>query len=303
MKRLAFIILISLWTYVIGGNVIVMPFRNIKTNEPDIEGVHLKYYVESLLEKSDSKLDKDFLVGFRSSFNDIDPEPAQYVITGSYLKDKGKWFVYLKISNTKTCTGQTYYFEGNSFEEVKSKMREQFTNCSSVKKIVKEKLNNIVINGSEENVRQFKEFMLSIPKDQYDWEMYFLLGEAHRFLGEYEDAETCYGKALKLTEDDYQKIAVWISIGIMNRQTGQYDKALEIYDLALSKCSDDTQKCVLLNNKANVLYSIGKKEEAIKLWREALKYANPEMREAILINLEGSKYETGQDYNSQDIRY
>jgi tetratricopeptide (TPR) repeat protein len=302
MKKLMIIVLINLWTYVIGSNVIVMPFRNIKTNEPDIEGVHLKYYVESLLEKSDSKLDKDFLAGFRSSFSDVDPEPAQYVITGSYLKDKGKWFVYLKISNTKTCTGRTYYFEGNSFEEVKSKMKEQFTNYSPIKKIVKEKLKDIA-NGSIENVKQFKEFMLSIPKDQYDWEMYFLLGEAYRFLNEYEDAEICYDKALKLTEDNYQKIAVWISIGIMNRQMGQYDKALEIYDLALSKCSDDTQKCVLLNNKANVLYSIGKRKEAIKLWKEALKYADPEMRETILINLEGSQYEIGQDYDGQNIRY
>jgi len=292
MKRI-FITLLMTCTISI-CDVIVMPFRNLKTNEPDLVGVELRNYVESLLERSDSKLDPDFLDGVKLSFSDIDPQPSQRIITGSYLHDKGKWYVYIKISNTRNCTGHTHYFEGTSIREVKDKMKEQFLNQDSVKKMVKDRLNDLA-NGTIENVVRFKEFMLGIPFEKYDWEMYFLLGEACRTLKEFDDANIYYDEAIKLTEDDSQKITVLISVGIMYRHMKQYDEAIKTYDKALKICTDDVQRCVLLNNKGNVLYLMDRKKEALKVWSEALKYANPEMKRTILINIRMCQYETDQN--------
>ena len=277
------LLVILLFVNYVFGNVMVFPFRDLKTNTVNYTGMSLKYYVESLLQECDSKLDKDFIVGLKSSFKPIDPVPSDSIITGYYIFENGKWKVFMKIHDTKKCTGKTYCFEGNSLKEVKSEMKELFTGTKSSKKEVKKWLENL---KTIEDIKRFKDYLLSIPSEEYDWEMFFLLGEAYRSLNEYDEACNCYDKALSMAEDDYHKITVLISIGIVHRQKKEYDKALEVYDKALKLCKDETQKSVLLNNKANVLYLSGQKKEAFKLWREALKGADPKMRQSILLNLQ-----------------
>jgi len=288
-----YLLTILLFIYSCYGSVLVLPLRNLKTKEPDLTGLDLKYYIESLIEESDSKTDLDFIAGLKSTFNEIDPVETGYVITGSYLFNKGKWKVYVKISDSRTCLGKTYYFEGNSLCEIKSKMREEFLKMKPAKEEVKNRLKDLE-NGTINDVVNFRDFMLSIPTKEYDWEMHFLLGEANRILGNFEEAYDCYEKSLGVAEDDYQKVTIMISVGMLCRQMREYNKAIEIYDKALKKCNDPVQKCVLLNNKANVLYDIGKKDLAVKTWKESLKYADPRTRKVILNNLE-DRYETNQN--------
>lgn len=107
--------------------------------------------------------------------------------------------------------------------------------------------------------------------------IFFLLGKAHYFLGEYEDANNNYLKALKLFESENRELDIaktLQNIGLIHHNLDDLDKASYYYHRALDinmKMKNDTNIAGLYQNLGIIFYTNNDFEKALNYYEKSIR--------------------------------
>jgi Flp pilus assembly protein TadD len=129
-------------------------------------------------------------------------------------------------------------------------------------------------------VKTLESLSADVPRDD---QVFMMLGDAHRGLGEYEPAVRAYEQAIRIDYGDYLphlKLGTWL---MENHKTG---RALTEFEVAVKYGDDDP---LTHYNYGLALYELGRREEAIVQWHRArdLDPDNAEIEEALGMGLTG----------------
>ncbi|MBS3817758.1 MAG: AAA family ATPase, partial [Candidatus Thermoplasmatota archaeon] len=91
------------------------------------------------------------------------------------------------------------------------------------------------------------------------------LGDAYKTIGEYEDAERYFRKAL---DEGHEKGRLWRKIALVYREKGIFEEALEFIEKGLSITEkDEIERCKCLGTKGGILMQMGDYDEAIQIFK------------------------------------
>jgi tetratricopeptide (TPR) repeat protein len=129
-------------------------------------------------------------------------------------------------------------------------------------------------------VRTLEPLVSAAPRDD---QVFVMLGDAHRGLGEFEPAIRGYEQAIRINYGDYLphlKLGTWLM------ENGKTGRALTEFEVAVKFGNDDP---LTHYNYGLALYELGRRDEALAQWRIArdMNPANPDFSEAVGIGLAG----------------
>jgi Flp pilus assembly protein TadD len=129
-------------------------------------------------------------------------------------------------------------------------------------------------------VRTLESLSADVPRDD---QVFMMLGDAHRGLGEFEPAVRGYEQAIRIDYGDYLphlKLGTWLM------ENGKTGRALTEFEVAVKFGGDDP---LTHYNYGLALHELGRRDEALVQWRLAreLDPGNAEFAEALGIGLTG----------------
>jgi tetratricopeptide (TPR) repeat protein len=137
------------------------------------------------------------------------------------------------------------------------------------------------------------------------------LGRAYHDLAQFENAMSCYERAVTIAReiDDKRTVGIWLgSLGQTYRSLGQIDSAIELHEEALSiarQIGDRQREGLWLNSLGRFYRLLGQVNRAIKLHNEALtisRHVNDRRGEEVHLGSLGLAYHTmGQEEKAIEL--
>ena len=217
---------------------------------------------EDLSRRGDSSRADDLLAlaqrQFSQALTQTPPMPDAFFYAG---------FFHLKQKNLERAKAllETYFELGKEEEKLKAarKALAEAEKQARLDTMFKEAYDFILLGREEDGISRLQEFLRSHPDI---WNAWFLLGWAHRRLGQWNQALEAFRVCL---ENGGDRVDTYNEMAICTMETGDLKEARKLLEKALRVDSESTK---IMSNLGVLALKAGNRDEAVSFFEAVLEY-------------------------------